>query len=110
MYQRPSASRTRGPEPASRTRGGRPTERHARTGLLTPPGKRSRARATRSACRLEAAVSVISALPEPACDVRGGVGDDEVGAGPHDRRRRLEEGAAAIDPAVPCGRLDRGVL
>ena len=39
------------PSPRSRMSGGRPTARKARTGLLTPPGKRRSARSTRPAVR-----------------------------------------------------------
>jgi hypothetical protein len=48
-YRRPSASVIQGPEPSAMKRGVPPTARNARTGLFTPPGVTSCARAKRSA-------------------------------------------------------------
>src|SRR6476646_4008422 len=44
MYSFPSASQIFAPSPRSTTNGSPPTPRNARTGELTPPGKRSAAR------------------------------------------------------------------
>src|SRR5688500_11925328 len=55
----PSTSQARAPSARSMTRGVPPTERNARTGELTAPGKRRSARAISSIERVGAAVSLI---------------------------------------------------
>src|SRR5437867_5281012 len=105
MYVLPSASRTRAPSPQTMNRGVPPTALNARTGELTPPGMTRCARANSSSERV-----IESRSGDPAGEVLGVVGQDDLGAGAGDAGERLLDDPLLVDPSPLGGGLDHRVF
>src|SRR3954463_14340670 len=102
MYSRPSTSGTRDPRPLATKYGVPPTERKARTGEFTPPGITREARPNSS--------SFVTPSRECFGELGGEVAEDDVGAGPLDRRDMFEGDRVTVDPPSLRCRLHHRVL
>src|SRR5687768_27776 len=94
----------RAPSPLRMKSGVPPTALNARTGELTPPGMRRRARA--NSC----SDWVMAGSGRPAHEVLGVVGEDHVGPRAGDGGERLLHDARLVDPAPGRRRLHHRVL